>query len=234
MFNKDATNFLALINKVTNSLILKYPRTVAMSEDQDIRMIFDISELDPEQFDDIGLKDSLDSFLKLSNLFPEDRSISIDANTINISHDKLQSAFITDNLALMDAYDKDEDQFTKTEGVPSVASFVITPDDIDKISKACGVFKDLSEIMFTSQDSDMIISLGASNRFNARSNKFSITKSANTSKEFELKIPVENFQKLPSSEYTIDVKYNQNKDSYRILLTSKSFESFKILMSVKA
>ena len=145
----------------------------------------------------------------------------------------MSSSYIMDNIALMDAYNKQPDQFDKTEAVPSVATFDIGLDDIKSLKSATGVFKDLSEVIFKSQDGDMKIMLGATNKFNAKSNTFSVTKSANTTKEFEIKIPVDNFKMLPASEYTVDVKYNSSRDSYRILMTNKSLEGFKVLMSVK-
>lgn len=233
MFNKNVIEVLQQVNGVTNSVILKYPQTVAVSESQDLMLLVDISKLDSESFPEIGLKDSLSDFLALFKLFPENRTVAIEGNTINVSAGSTNSAYIMDNIALMDAYNKQPEQFEKTEGVPSVATFDIGLDDIKSLKSATGVFKDLSEVIFTSQDGDMKISLGATNKFNAKSNSFSVTKTANTTKEFEIKIPVDNFKMLPASEYTVDVKYNSSRDSYRILMTNKSLQGFKILMSVK-
>jgi len=233
MFNKNVTDVLSQLNSVTNSVILKYPQTVAVSESQDMMLLVDIAALDGDQFPDIGLKDSLSDFLNLFKLFPEDRTVDIDANTISVSGGNTSSSYIMDNLALMDAYNKEPAQFEKTEAVPSVASFDLGVDDIKSLKSATGVFKDLSEVLFVSQDGDMKVSLGATNKFNAKSNTFSVTKSANTSKEFEIKIPVDNFKMLPVSDYTVEVKYNSARDSYRILMLNKSLEGFKVLMSVK-
>lgn len=233
MFNKDVIDVLTQVNGITNSVILKYPQTVAISESQDIMLLVDISALDSESFPEIGLKDSLADFLALFKLFGESSSVNIEGNTINISNDSASSSYIVDNIALMDAYNKDPSQFEKTEQVPSVATFDMTVDDIKNLKSATGVFKDLSEILFTSQDGDVKISLGATNKFNAKSNTFSVTKGAVTNKEFEIKIPVDNFKMLPVSDYTIDVKYNSARDSYRILMSNKSLEGFKLLLSVK-
>lgn len=233
MFNKNVIDVLQQVNGVTNSVILKYPQTVAVSESQDLMLLVDISKLDSDSFPEIGLKDSLSDFLSLFKLFPEDRTVKIEGNTIDVAQGTMSSSYIMDNIALMDAYNKQPDQFTKTEAVPSVATFDLSLDDIKNLKSATGVFKDLSEIIFKSQDGDMKISLGATNKFNAKSNTFSVTKAANTSKEFEVKIPVDNFKMLPASEYTVDVKYNSSRDSYRILMSSKSLEGFKLLMSVK-
>lgn len=233
MFNNNLVEVLTQINNMTNSIILKYPETVAVSESQDMMILFNTKALDPDAFADIGLKDSLSDFLNLFKLFPDDKSVTIDANTINISSGTMSSLYIMDNVALMDAYNKDAIQFSKTAAVPNVASFDLDDEDIKNIKSATSVFKDLSEVIFTSKDDNMKVSLGATNKFNAKSNTFSVTKPANTSKEFEIKIPVENFKMLPGSNYTVDVKYNAVRDSYRILMHNKSLEGFKILMTVK-
>lgn len=233
MFNKDVINVLSQINAVTNSVILKFPQTVAVSESQDMMLLLDISALDNDSFEPIALKDGLSDFLNLFKLFPEDRSVSIEGNTINVSSASTSSTYIMDNIALMDAYDKGADQFDKTEQVPSVATFDLGTTDIKNLKSATGVFKDLSEVLFTSKDGDVKVSLGATNKFNAKSNTFSVTRQASTSKEFEIKIPVDNFKMLPVSDYIVEVKYNSARDSYRILMKNKSLDGFKVIMSVK-
>jgi|GEM_PF-2345512 hypothetical protein len=233
MFNKNVTDVLTQLNGITNSVILKYPQTIAVSESQDVLVLVDISALDSERFPEIGLKDNLNDFLSLFKLFPEDRKVTIDGNNINITSGSISSTYIVDNVALMDAYNKSHEQFSKTEEAPSVANFDLSVDDIKNLKSATGIFKDLSEVIFTSQDGDMKLSLGATNKFNAKSNTYSVTKTANTTKEFQIKIPVDNFKMLPVSDYRVEVKYNSTRDSYRILLVNKSLEGFKLLLSVK-
>lgn len=233
MFNNDVIEVLQQLNKITNSVILKYPTTVAVSDSQDMMVHFDVSALDPEGFPDIPLKDALGDFLSLFKLFSEGRDVRIDGNSVDIKDENVQSSFIIHNAALMDAWDKSPEQFTKTDAAPSVSTFGITVDDIKKISQATGVFKDLTEVIFKSQDGDMTISLGATNKFNAKSNTYSVTKRSEANKEFEIKIPVDNFKSLPQTDYKVDVKYNSARDSYRIILSSTALENFKILMTVK-
>lgn len=233
MFNQNVQAVLSQVNSITNSIILKYPETVAISDSQDMLLLIDMSKLDPVEFEPIPLKDSLSDLLNLFKLFPEDREVELSNNTINISSGTMASTFITDNIVLMDAYNKSPEQFAKTEAVPSVATFDLTTEDIKNIKSASGVFKDLSEVIFTSMDGDIKVSLGATNKFNAKSNTYSVSKAANTSKEFEIKIPVENFKMIPVSDYRVDVKYNSARDSYRILMTNTTTDCIKILMSVK-
>ena len=93
--------------------------------------------------------------------------------------------------------------------------------------------KDLDEVIFTSSDGDVKIWIGATNKFNAKSNSFSVMKYCNATKDFEIKIPIENFKKIPTGDYTLEIKYNSARDAYRILLKNKDLESFKLLLSVK-
>lgn len=233
MFNKDVIGVLSQINGVTNSIILKYPVTVAVSETQDTFIHFDVSKVDSTEFPEIALKDNLNEFLSVFKLFGDERNVTIEGKNIEISDGSSTASYIMDVAGLMDSYNKTPEQFEKTESVPSVATFDLLAKDIKSVKSASGVFKDLSEIIFTSQDGDIKVSLGATNKFNAKSNTFSIKKSAKTSKEFEIKIPVENFKSIPETDYIIDVKYNATRNSYRLLLTSKTLDGFKLLMSVK-
>jgi len=233
MLNKQTVEVLQQVNKMTNSLILRFPETVAVSEAQDMMIMFNVEELDGDSFEDIGLKNSLGEFLNLVKLFGDERVVEVQNGVINITEGDTSSVFITDNIQLMDTEDVKAEHFSRTESVPSVAEFTLTTQDIKKIKSSSGVFKDLTEVIFSSVDDGVSVSLGATNRFNAKSNKFSITKKTECSKQFEVKIPVDNFKMLPDSDYTMCVKYNSARDTYRILLTSESLESFKILMTVK-
>jgi hypothetical protein len=230
--NKDLTNVLQQLNSITNTVILKHPITVAASEAKDIYVHLDISQLDTNAFPDIGLNDNLNNYLNLYKLFDDNRTVSFKGDTVEISSGDITSSYITDNVALMEAYDISPEQFQKTEEVPTVCSIDLTVDDIKKLKSATGVFKDLSEIIIKCQDSEVSMSLGATNKFNARDNSYKIRKNTSATKEFEIKIPVENFKKLPESEYTFEVKYNESRDAYRILLKNKALSGLKLIMSV--
>lgn len=234
MFNKSTIELLTQVNAITNSVILKYPQTVAISDSRDIQVVFDISEVDADVFSDIGLKDSLSDFLNAVKLFSDERDIDVDGNKIQISSGKQSMTYITDNIVLMDAYDITPEQMEKTVNAPSVCSFDLDDSDMKQLKSASNVFKDLSEVVIKSQDDDVDVFLAATNKFNQHSNTFTVSKPSDTTKEFEIKLPVENFKLLPVSNYTVDVKYNSAKDTYRVILTNKSLSSFKIMLAVKA
>lgn len=230
--NKELTNTLSQLNTITNTVILKHPVTVAASEAKDIYVHLDVSQIDSNSFPNIGLNNNLNNYLNLFKLFDDTRTISYNGDTIEISSGEITSSYITDNVALMEAYDISPEQFQKTEEVPTVCSIDLTVDDIKKLKSATGVFKDLSEIIIKCQDSEVSISLGATNKFNARDNSYKIRKNTTATKDFEIKIPVENFKKIPESEYAFEVKYNETRDAYRILMKNKALSGLKIIMSV--
>ena len=230
--NKNLTNVLSQLNSITNTVILKHPITVAASEAKDIYVHLDVSEIDENSFPDIGLNNNLNSYLNLFKLFDDSREVKYDKDTIEIISGTISSSYITDNVALMEAYNISPDQFQKTEEVPTVCSIDLSVEDIKNLKSATGVFKDLNEIIVKCQDSEVSISLGSTGKFNARDNSYKIRKDSNSTKDFEVKIPVENFKKIPESEYSFEVKYNESRDAYRILLKNKSLSGLKIIMSV--
>ena len=230
--NKQLISTLTQLNSITNTLILKHPITVAASEAKDIYVYLDVSGIDSNSFPNIGLNNNLNSYLNLFKLFNEERKVSYEGDTIKISSGDISSSYISDNVALMEAYDISPDQFQKTEEVPTVCSIDLGVDDIKNLKSATSVFKDLSEIIIKCQDSEVSISLGATNKFNARDNSYKIKKNVSSTKEFEIKIPVENFKKIPESEYSFEVKYNESRDAYRILMKNKALSGLKLIMSV--
>lgn len=230
--NKELTNVLSQLNSITNTVILKHPITVAASEAKDIYVHLDVSQIDSNEFPNIGLNNNLNSYLNLFKLFDDKRTVNYNKDTIEIVSEKISSSYITDNVALMEAYDISPEQFQKTEEVPTVCSINLAVEDIKNLKSATSVFKDLSEIIIKCQDSEVSLSLGATNKFNARDNSYKIKKDTTSTKDFEIKIPVENFKKIPESEYTLEVKYNESRDAYRILMKNKSLSGLKIIMSV--
>ena len=230
--NKQLVDTLSQLNTITNTLILKHPITVAASEAKDIYVYLDVSEIDANAFPTIGLNNNLSNYLNLFKLFDSDRTVNYNGDTIEITSDKITSSYISDNITLMESYDINPDQFDKTEQVPTVCTIDLTVDDIKKLKSATAVFKDLSEIIFRSRDNEVLLCLGNTNKFNARDNSYSITKDSKSSKEFEVKIPVDNFKRIPESEYTLEIKYNEARDAYRLLLKNKTLSGLKIIMSV--
>lgn len=218
MFNANLLNVLAQANNVTNSVILRYPETVAMSEDRCLMMRFNTAELDAEEFPEVPLNDSLSDFLRIFKLFnPDERTVIFDGNVISVSDKTHSVKYITYDKSLMTAFDLNSTQFERTKEVPTIAEFTLTPDDIKTIKDAYAIFRNLENVIFESKDGKFTISLGNTSSFNAQSNTYSVTKECTElSKDFKVSIGMDKFSRIPSSTYTIQIKYNSERDKYRI------------------
>jgi len=231
MINTNVTNVLQQLNGITNSVVLKYPNTIINSPAGDIVASVDIKSLDSDEFSDIGIFD-LGSFIKTLNLFNGDREVTItDTQTTIVQGNKCIN-YLNTNISLLEEFNKKESIFTNTKSVPVVGTFNLSSDDFKQFKQASSVFKDLSDIVIKSQDESITVKLQNSSSFNSSSNGYSVTLDAETSKEFTIKIPAENFNKLPVSDYTVNVHYNSSKDAYRVIMYSNDIE-MSILLAVK-
>jgi len=231
MLNKNTINILQAMNSITNSAILKYPTTILNNSAGDVVVQLNMEALDTESFPEIGVY-NLSEFINTFKLF-DDYTCNISDNIINISNNDSSVQYLTTNTNVLENFNKSEKLFTSTESVTSVSEFTLSVDDIKRIKQAAGIFKDLSDIIIISKDDDIEIKLGNTNNFNAKSNSFGIKKiGVNSTKEFVVKIPAENFNSLPSGEYTFEVKYNEAKDAYRLLMKSNEID-MKVLMAIK-
>jgi hypothetical protein len=231
MLNQNTINVLSAMNSITNSAILKYPTSILNNSAGDVVVSLNMETLDADEFPEIGIY-NLSEFISTFKLFDE-YECNITDNVINITSDDSAIQYLTTNTNVLENFNKKEDLFTSTENVTTVSSFTLTNDDMKRIKQASGVFKDLSDIIIESKDGDINVKLGSTNNFNAKSNSFSIKKSGiNSAKEFVVKIPAENFNTLPASEYNFEVKYNEQRDAYRLLVKSAEID-MKVLMAIK-
>jgi len=230
MINKNVVTVLQTLNNITNSVIFKYPTTILNNVAGDIVVKLDMKKLDPDEFPTFGIY-NLNEFLNIFKLF-NDYNTNLIENVINVSDGKSSVQYLTTNINILENYNKNEAIFTSTESVPSVATFDLSKEALKGIKAASGIFKDLDDIVVTSQDGDVFVTLGSVNNFNAKSNSFSTKLEATTSKEFVIKIPSDNFNSIPLSNYVVEVKYNESRDAYRVLLKSTEI-SMQILLAVK-
>lgn len=231
MLNKNIIGAIQSLNGITNSGILKYPTTILNNSAGDIVVKIGLSSLDTESFEDIGIY-NLSELISTFSLF-DDYSCELSNGILNITSKNKSVQYLTTNVSVLENHNKEEKIFTSTESVPTVCSVVLSKEDIKTIKSASGVFKELTDIIFTSQDDDLTIKLGSTNNFNANSNSFSITKpNEGGDKEFSVKIPSDNFNSLPMGEYKLDFKYNEQRDAYRVILKSTEVD-VTILMAVK-
>ena len=232
MFNANLRSVLSQVNNITNSVILRYPETIAVSEDRSMMVRFNVSELDSDEFPEIPLNDTLGDFLRLFKLFGDERDISFSGNVVNVSDKEHSVKYITYNKDLMTPFDVDGKQFEVTKGVPTVAEFTLSTEDIKALKDAASIFKNLESVIIESKDGKLTLSLGNTNSFNAQSNTYTISKEyTELTKDFKVSLSMDKFSRLPMSSYTMQLKYNSDRDKYRLYAVNNSLTDMKLLVS---
>lgn len=229
MFNKNVRGIVKALRPISNSVVFRYPETVFCSPSGDVLVKIDISKLDQDEFKEFGIFD-VSNFLGILDIFSDDAEITI-GNPIQIKDENSSSTYITTSLEILNQFDKSPEIFKSVDKFPSVLEFVITKDDILKIKSAANTFKELGEISINGSDSTLI-KLESTNNFNLKTNTFELRKPEKSSKEFNIKIPVQNFNLIPSTmDYNVLVKYNEERDAYRVIFKCALFD---ILLATKA
>ena len=238
MFSSELTNFLKSVSKISNSIILRSPVTYGKSEVNDISFSFNltsVSEDENDTFDgDIGLF-NLNGFLNVLGLFGEnsdDRDVVIENNCINISNEHSKARYLMTAPQLLSAFEFKPEQMDIVDSKPSVAEFVLTQDDIKKLRSASAALDELKFIEFKGEDG-VEISLSSVGKFNASSNTYTLKKTCDTHKNFDILISLETFMRIPLHDYTVCVKYNEARDEFRILMKSNNVKSFRLQVTVK-
>lgn len=232
MFNKESVDFLKVMNKITNSMVLNYPITTGRTESADIAYKFDLSKYDTDGFENpIGIYD-LSTFLNIFGLCDEDREVNIDNNSITVSDSTTSVKFLTSATSVLSPYEFKQEQFDKTNEFPSVLEMNLTAEDIRKLKSASATFRELDTAVI-SCDESVELSLTQIGKFKKSSNSFRIKKTEESTKKFNIGISLETLSKIPQVDYTLIVKYNESRDAYRIILKTDKIEGLSLVISVK-
>lgn len=232
MFNRESVDFLKVMNKITNSMVLTYPITTGRTESADIAYKFDLSKYDTDGFENpIGIYD-LSTFLNIFGLCDESRDVSIDNNSITVSDSTTSVKFLTSATSVLSAYEFKQEQFDKTNEFPSVLEMNLTAEDIRKLKSASATFRELDTAVI-SCDESVELSLTQIGKFKKSSNSFRIKKNEESTKKFNVGISLETLSKIPQVDYTLIVKYYESRDAYRIILKADKIDGLSLVISVK-
>lgn len=229
MFNNETVNFLKLMNKITNAIILTYPVTTGKTESSDIAYMFDLSKFDTDGFDGSLGFFNLSSFLSAFSLFGEDRDVKLENNIIKISDKNTSVGYLTSSQEVLQQYSFKKEQFDKNSEHPVVLEMKLTSDDINKIKCSSNVFSELDHLIISCDD-ETVLSLGTINNFKQSSNYFKIKKQEVSTKNFTIGLALDIIAKIPQIDYNLKVIYNEERDAYRIILNT---ETFSLVMSGK-
>jgi len=220
MLTKNTQNILKSILPINNSFIVSYPHLVIIDEFKSIIGKIDISKLE-DDFDEFGIYDGT-NFLNALDLL-EDPEISLKDNLV-IAKDKDSIVkFITSDPSSLEDSTISEEVITTTLAIDSVLEYDINADTLNRIKKAAGVFKTMDTLFINNPDCTMQI--GAYESFDRSQNTYSIKvePEVDKNKEFELPLPLENILKLPAVDYRVKIKYNEERDAYRVVFENEIY-----------
>lgn len=216
MITKDSLDILKKINIITDKVILKSPITTINSDSNDI-----VANIKVEGVDEpMGLYE-LSKFNSILSLF-DDAEVNRDGQTLKIKSKNSSAIFTLADINIMDSYNKPDSLVQKLFEFPSVSEFVLNTSDLASFKKASSIFSDLNSITVRGQDGNTQVCLNMTGRFETSSNNFNKEYLNTSSKEFLINIPTESFNKLPifDEDYKVQVKYNENKNAYRIVFST--------------
>ena len=232
MITKETLERISNCTNITNSITIKYPITMAVSDSRDMVMRIDLSDM--EEFDrPVSFFNRLSNFLCITKLY-DDFKINVHDNIITIqdANSKSSTDFIESYAELMTDYNFDEEQFTKTENAVSIQEFDLTANEVKKLKTAGGTLQNIEKLIIENQGEELKIKLKSSNIAARVDDCFTIVKDIPSTKQFNISIPFSNFTKLSNQNYKFFVKYNSKNNSYRVLIHNLDNDKIKLLLSV--
>jgi len=230
MLNKNTLEILKSITQITNSGIITYPVTTITNAKRDIFANIDFQKNEDSSWEEFGIFD-LTSFLNAIDIL-EDPTIEQDGIYIK-AHDKNSSIeFVTSLPDILEDFTIDPRVIETTVAAPSVVEVPIDTNLFTKIKKGSSVFKNLKDLFIIKEGDSIYMKTGNKESYTHSQNsyKISLEPTLITGKDFELVIPIENFLSLPLMDFDMKVKYNKEKDEYRLTFEN---EIFKFILALK-
>lgn len=239
MFSKPVIRALTELSSINNTVLLRYPHTTVRTSESDVIAVIDVSKLDQDEFVEIGLNNNFKEFLSVFKLFQNDYEVLIKDHDVHIRDPKTKTKtnFRTDDIGLLKKVRIDVDHYTNVENtkkIDSIAEIDLSIEDIKNLFSATGVYKNLTELIISSNRSDELeLTLGQTEKYDSCSDRYTIVKDCDVKRDFYLRIPIVNFKMIPMGNYKLSVKYNEERKAYRILLENKDFDGLSIILAVK-
>lgn len=221
MFSKEFLNALHKVNGYGDKIILKYPQTVLNSPSNDVVVLIDAQSLGCGEFEDTGIYE-LSKFINMLGIF-ENAEVRRDENLLKIHSQTETAAFTLCGLDLLESHNLNPQLIAGLDKFPSVAEFTLSSQDIATIKKASSILNELNALEIKGLNSNTDVSLSLHNKFNVSSNEYTKTFLGTSNADFAIKLGVENIQKLPQLDYDVKVKYNAEKDAYRVIFINPQF-----------
>lgn len=216
MINKDTRAILKSLISVNNSMIIE-PTMHGADEFRSVLYRANLSELE-DDIQEFGIFDTT-AFLSSLDLLDEP-VISLEGNMISASDANSTLKFVTSDVSALEDIVVKPAIIDSTLKANSVMEFTLTAELLGRLKKASGVFKTFDTLFIVKNDESTQLKMGSKDSFSKSNNSFAINvePTLDEGKTFELPLPLESLLKVPAMDYTLQVKYNEAKDAYRVVL----------------
>ncbi len=228
MLNNNTQEVLKSLLPMNNSFVVDYPSMTIVDEHKTMMGRINTEILDDE-FETFGIYDGA-NFLSALGLL-DNAEIELKDNLIVAKDDNTVMNFLTSSPSSLEDSVAKHSVFDTTLAAESVLEFEITVDTINRLKKAAGVFKTMNALSIVKSD-DVYMKMATKDTFAASKNEFNvkITPDLDIAQSFDISIPLENILKLPVVDYTVKVKYNKDKDVYRVIFHNEIYTILFTLM----
>jgi len=216
MLNKDSRAMLKSLVQINNSAIIE-DTIYSKDEFSNISYKFELSKLESEKVTPFGIFD-MGSFLSALDLL-EDPVIVLDNNIISATDTDSTLKFVTSDISSLEDISVDPQIIDSTLAIDSILEFNFGSNTLAKLKKGAATFKTFDTVYITNGEKTQL-KLGTKDSFAKSNNSFAITvdNTLDTDKDFEIILPLDSLLKLPNMDYTLMVKYNPDRDAYRVVV----------------
>jgi hypothetical protein len=220
MLNKKTRDVLKSLTSVTESFILETPRTIFVDEYKQVIGSLN-TELLKEDFKEPVAINNMNVFLNMVGII-DDPKISINKRKITIKNDNSEIKYQASDV---DSLNKVKYSIIEsTKKFETVLNFKLSKELIQILNTASGIFSLNDTLEITKEGDSVTLALVINETFEQSSNEFSINVQEFESNDndnsndnnFVIKVPISSIKKLPNLDYNFEVKYNKDKDAYRI------------------
>jgi len=233
VLNENTRNVLSQLTEINKICVIDYPIMSFKSESGSVYAFFSTKDMGEKEFEPFGIF-NVQELLQVINLDDETET-TLDKNVLNIKGANSEIKYTTTDLGILGDYTKIKPQvLQRTKDVDTVVDFELSADNFTKIKKASDVFKNLEDLIISAKDNNITVEVGESNKKIKNSNSYKLNLDGESSKETSVAINVKNLKMIPNGNYQVQIKYNEAKDAYRILMTSKDIDSLEFIIAIQS
>ena len=229
MLNDKTREILGQLGQINQSQIITYPvSTIILGKA--IQAFLDVSKLDEEEFDEIGVFD-INQFNSVVSVIDEP-TITNENGTLTIKNDSQSIKYGTTTIDIIESESRGNPELLGriTGNNVKVIEFEIDAKELDRLKKMSGLLKELSDLKISSVDGKINLTVTSKEK---SSNNYSVDVEGTSNEEVSMLLIMDVVKKLPNSGFKVAV-YKSSKGSLVAVFTSTGVPGLDIVLAAKA